>query len=517
MTAPGLWRSLWHLGTVLALSLAVGALAALWVLRLDRPQRFDDPVAAFKYGSTGGDRSFGIPYVIWQVLPAAFPEFMPDGGTGWEAFGFITDPADAALLDGHPRPVGTSLRNYQGIDRIFLNCAACHTGRLRLPGEEADRIIPGMPSNTVDLQAFQTFLTRAAASHRFTPDTILAAIEAKGIRLNPVTRAILRYVGIGLIRDRLNEVGERLDFGAHQPAFGPGRFDTFSSAKALFNWPVKHIPASQRIGVVDFPSIFLQGRREGMQLHWDGNNTRLAERDRSASFGTGATPALLDRDYLAGVEAWLATLEPPALPGVDPLLAAQGKPYYDAYCRDCHGPDGRAFGPGMGRLGTVIPISEIATDRARLDNYTFDLSVNQSQLYALTTGERFRHFRKTDGYAAAPLDGLWLRAPYLHNGAVPTLWDLLQPPDRRPATFWRGATAYDPRHVGFATAPPPGQPALCLMTRGDAWPGCDGRAPDNNGTCLSDHCPGNGNAGHDYGTGLPDDAKWQLIEYLKTF
>ena len=32
---------------------------------------------------------------------------------------------------------------------------------------------------------------------------------------------------------------------------------------------------------------------------------------------------------------------------------------------------------------------------------------------------RFRHFRKTDGYANMPLDGLWLRAPYLHNGSVP--------------------------------------------------------------------------------------------------
>ena len=45
---------------------------------------------------------------------------------------------------------------------------------------------------------------------------------------------------------------------------------------------------------------------------------------------------------------------------------------------------------------------------------------------------RFNHFRKTNGYANMPLDGVWLRAPYLHNGSVPTLRALLFP-DERPA------------------------------------------------------------------------------------
>ena len=40
---------------------------------------------------------------------------------------------------------------------------------------------------------------------------------------------------------------------------------------------------------------------------------------------------------------------------------------------------------------------------------------------------KFSHFRKTDGYANMPLDGVWLRAPYLHNGSVPTLRALLFP------------------------------------------------------------------------------------------
>src|SRR3546814_17353322 len=53
-----------------------------------------------------------------------------------------------------------------------------------------------------------------------------------------------------------------------------------------------------------------------------------------------------------------------------------------------------------------------------------------------------------------PLDGLWLRAPYLHNGSVPTLRDLLKPAAARPKAFWRGDDVYDPVNVGFVTNVP---------------------------------------------------------------
>ena len=65
--------------------------------------------------------------------------------------------------------------------------------------------------------------------------------------------------------------------------------------------------------------------------------------------------------------------------------------------------------------------------------------------------ERFSHFRKTFGYANSPLDGLWLRGPYLHNGSVPTLRDLLEPSDKRPVKFYRGYDVYDQKKVGFVS------------------------------------------------------------------
>ncbi|HEX2311080.1 MAG TPA: hypothetical protein VHH91_10200, partial [Vicinamibacterales bacterium] len=87
------------------------------------------------------------------------------------------------------------------------------------------------------------------------------------------------------------------------------------------------------------------------------------------------------------------------------------------------------------------------------------------------------------------------RAPYLHNGSVPTLTDLLEPVERRPARFWRGYDVYDPVRVGF-------------VTRG---PGIERSA-----TLHDVARPGNSNAGHVYGTALPADQKRALLEYLKT-
>jgi RoxA-like, cytochrome c-like len=96
---------------------------------------------------------------------------------------------------------------------------------------------------------------------------------------------------------------------------------------------------------------------------------------------------------------------------------------------------------------------------------------------------------------AVSLDGLWLRAPYLHNGSVPTLADLLEPMAARPKRFWRGVDLFDSVRVGFVT------------TGADA---------ERYGTLYDTSRPGNGNAGHLYGTTLTPENKRALIEYLKT-
>ena len=99
------------------------------------------------------------------------------------------------------------------------------------------------------------------------------------------------------------------------------------------------------------------------------------------------------------------------------------------------------------------------------------------------------------GYVVPFLDGIWLRAPYLHNGSVPTLRDLLEPPAKRPKIFFRGHNVYDAVRLGFKTQGPEAERA---GTRYD----------------VSERA--SGNQGHIYGTDLPESQKLLLLEYLKT-
>ena len=72
------------------------------------------------------------------------------------------------------------------------------------------------------------------------------------------------------------------------------------------------LPEREWVGNCDLPSIWNQGLRKGMSLHWDGNNNSVEERNRSAAFGTGAIPPTLDRPSGKRMETWLADAKPPA-------------------------------------------------------------------------------------------------------------------------------------------------------------------------------------------------------------
>jgi mono/diheme cytochrome c family protein len=124
------------------------------------------------------------------------------------------------------------------------------------------------------------------------------------------------------------------------------------------------------------------------------------------------------------------------------------------------------------------------------------------------------------GYKPRPLEGVWATAPFLHNGSVPTLYQMLLPPAKRDAKFFVGRREYDPVHVGYVTKP-------------DA----DG---DDDGFWLDTSIPGNHNSGHAFaadaaawakhqenpaanplprgviGPVFTDDERFAIVEYLKT-
>lgn len=101
-------------------------------------------------------------------------------------------------------------------------------------------------------------------------------------------------------------------------------------------------------------------------------------------------------------------------------------------------------------------------------------------------------------YKARPLNGIWTSAPFLHNGSVPNLYQLLLPAKERVKQFYLSSWEFDPKNVGYVD-----------------------KATDN-GFLFDTSLLGNGNMGHEYGTGyydkpaLTEDERWALVEYLKT-
>lgn len=494
----------WKRRFLILLTIAVVLPACVGLMLLNRfgadlAVDYASPSEHFKYGSTGGEHEMGFPYWIWRALPEICPNHLP--GRGYQSLGMIYEKN----ADGSDRdlPVGTSKRRYQGIDRVFLNCAACHVSTVRSAADQPPTLVLGMPAATFNIKGFEQFIFRCAADPKFAKEYILPEIERQGAKLDLLDHYLVYPLAIAIMRDRVLALAARFDWVFKQHDWGPGRVDTFNSAKVIFNFPMAHLDPGELNAPADFPSIWRQRQRKTpkeMQLHWDGNNTAVEERNKSAAFGTGTTPPTLDIARIRRVEEWLLDATPPSFGeffAIDARLAAKGATIYQSHCAACHGASGSDFSGD--RVGQVVPIARIGTDRRRLDSYTEALAVNQATLYAGYPW-RFTHFTKTHGYANLPLDGLWLRAPYLHNGSVPSLRDLLEPSARRPRTFYRGNDVYDPARVGFVSTQP--------QSGGKAFFRFD--------TAL----PGNGNGGHEgqaYGTELSPAEKSALIEFLKTF
>jgi len=460
------------------LSVPIVLLTILALPEVSPAETFPDIVEHFKYGSIGAEERAGIPYWIWLALPRAFPDLLPQKpGNGYERFGFVYE-------QGKQRPIGTSLRE-GNVPLIGLNCAACHTGVIRDSPGGQPRPVPGMPSHQIDLQSYQRFLFACFRNPRFTGDLMWDAMRKENPRLSWFNGIIYRWFVIPRIRRVAAELETAAAWTNTRPPTGPGRVDTFNPYKAMFKLDLRN---DVSVGTADLPSLWNQAMREGMWLHWDGNNNLVTERNKSAAIGAGCSEASLDLPSMKRVEDWIWTLEPPKFPR-DKIRSERvpaGEKIYKRECAECHEKGGK-------QIGQTIPIKEIGTDPERLQSFTPELAVKMN---TLGTGRpwKFTHFRKTDGYAAMPLDGIWLRAPYLHNGSVPTLRHLLEPVDRRPAVFIRGYDLCDYTNVGFV------------------W---DGPEASRAGFRYDTSQKGNSRDGHLYGTNLTATEKEALLEYLK--
>ncbi|MCP4195101.1 MAG: c-type cytochrome [Planctomycetaceae bacterium] len=198
------------------------------------------------------------------------------------------------------------------------------------------------------------------------------------------------------------------------------------------------------------------------------------------------------------VYAYIQSLRPPKYPAeIDQGLAKRGQLAFQRECAECHG----SYGKHAVYPERTIPLDEIGTDPVRLKALT---SVHRKE-YAESW---FGHFGEKDvdcapeGYVAPPLDGIWASAPYLHNGAVPTLWHLLHP-EERPVVWQRSSREVDFSRGGLTVNEFKKVPKTV-------------RSPIDRRDFFDTRRTGKSASGHEFVNRLSDAEKQAVFEYLKT-
>ncbi len=441
-------------------------------------------------------------------------------------------------------------------DQVGLTCAACHTSQLEY-GDTAMRIDGGQGLLHVDgmLEAMERAMAATLAD------------EAKLGRYLAAIPAAEREAATAELRGTLEWF---VDYNKANHADVTDGFGRIDAVGRILNQVVRLTSGSENSVPPDaptsFPVLWDAPRHDYVQWAAFGPNAGLGSLGRNVGEVTGVfgridvVPYTDARDAQKGytstvnghnlvqMEALLWSLQSPAwpediLPPIDRAKADRGAAVYQQGCASCHAvldrddPDRRVRAQvyGLDEVGTdpatarnlvkaVAPTGKLNGSVDAMGNPlgaetpTVNLlgtlvtraiagmpaAALEGTAYAKTHGLEDQEKQGTYAsdsetapraswlaYKARPLNGIWASAPYLHNGSVPTLYDLLLPVDQRPTTFSVGRRELDPVKVG---------------------PVQDGEAPFR----FDTRAAGSSNVGHTYGTELPDEDRWALVEYLKT-
>lgn len=252
----------------------------------------------------------------------------------------------------------------------------------------------------------------------------------------------------------------------------------------------------QAVIPTDVPAWWLMHKKNA--LYYDGlgrgDFARLSMATALVSLLDSAEARKIDNNF-PDVMAYIRSLRPPQYPNpIDQNLVTKGKGVFEITCAKCHG----TYGTNPIYPNLLVDLPTIKTDSALANVYftnpQYHTWFNTSWFNQGTNAAQLLPNR---GYVAPPLDGIWTTAPYLHNGSVPTLDDLLnskQRPTKWSRTFDNKAD-YDAVKVGWKYTVP--------TTKADV-------------KTYDTAQYGYGNGGHYYGDALTSDERKAVIEYLKT-
>ena len=371
----------------------------------------------------------------------------------------------------------------------------------------------------------------AAAAHTYRLQTALTPFQVGPGRVD----------ALALIHNQV--LGSQLGFPENlRPVQAPVKYS--------FVWNIPQSAWAQWSGVLPDPVLRNGGEVVGVYAKTDLTSPSTAQ---------GLFESSIDFRGLIKLENLLRKLAPPAWPEavlgpIDRTKAAAGKQLFAENCGACHsswphrwteprlgnkrfienaivrdniiGTDPTQFGnpqfgdsPSFrpGRLGQFLPpapsgpVLSPAPDLFSVIRNVF--FVRELDKLGLSPEERLdAHNYKpffpdpqdpppaVPAYKANPIEGMWSSPPFLHNGSVPNLYELLLPAAQRSRQFFVGRD-FDPVRVGVDTS---GQTGRFLMDT----------------TKI-----GNSNAGHSFQSGsgpgvigrlLTDDERWALVEYVKS-
>jgi hypothetical protein len=388
------------------------------------------------YDTWGGELNGGWPVAFLLQVLKDEPDFF---GNQFSNFGFIPDPNDDL-------PIGYKRGS---IDPTLAadTCAPCHTGKL-----PDGTIWFGQPNLQIDHPRFDFELNK-------------------------------RWVAAGN-PSKLSDVAIQ-----RATLYGPGRTRTESDS-----YP--HAVAA------DIPVHYNLNQRLHLGTVGGGQDARtdvflsVGALDNFPLNGQATQTPFPDDEQMNALVAFMTTHNPPTAPAQDANLIAAGKTvFHAAQCDGCHHPDDLSA-DGVVTLDTSatgldrLPGADSAYPRGsvHVDPYQFYMAFGDPNEAGSASGgldpqtvtiikfgyEHKLNVATSDGYVATNLHGLWATAPYLINGSVPTLQDLLSPAAQRPTTFQVQGYTLDTTQVG------------------------------------------NSNMGHEFGTTLSASDKTSLIAYLNS-
>ena len=257
------------------------------------------------------------------------------------------------------------------------------------------------------------------------------------------------------------------------------------------------LPIADEVIPTDVPAWWLLKKKNSM--FYSGLGRGDFARIMIASNGLATSDSTKAREIdnnFDDVLAYIFSLEAPQYPEViDVTRALAGENLFNNKCATCHG----SYGDDETYPNLLVSIDEVGTDPYLVSsNFAYSYFVDWYNTSWFSKGENRAYLKAENGYMAPPLDGIWATAPYLHNGSIPTLEDLLnssQRPEKWKRSFGTGASEYDNEKVGWKYSI---------------------ESISGSSSIYDTTLPGYGNQGHTYGDDLTEDERMDLVEYLKT-